>query len=197
MLESVLPHVDSSYVLVDDRTTDETISVCERMGCRVALHTFENCGKSENRLLKRVAPGADWMFLLFADETASPRLGARLRWLAESLQRTETDVVYVSRRHWTDLDMRDEWRDNGGKVRFYPDLQPRLLRCDYPRVHCTHYVHDRLAGVRRTTVVREDIHHFNFHWQRVLGTTGAHREAFRRLKALETAEGGSNIWPDD
>jgi len=200
MLESILPYVEESYIVFDDRATEETIKIAESFGCHIKLAKFENFGKFKNTQLAWINNKADWVFGLAPDETISKELGTHLNEIVEKIHETDIDSAFFSRRHWGDLEMTKEIRGNEGlkgESEWYPDWQQRLLRLDYPRIHAIRYVHEIIVGVRRALKIQLDINHFNTYWKPKLGIDwGKMLEFYDYLKQLQSREGGYNIWPD-
>lgn len=200
MLESVLPYVDESYILFDDRCNEETLKVVESFGCHIKMAKLENFGKFKNIQLEWINDKADWVFGLAPDETITEELGRRLRQLAQELQASDVDGVYFSRRHWADLEMIKEIKGNEGlkgESEWYPDWQQRLVRLDYPRIHAVRYVHEVIVGIRRSIKVQLDINHFNTYWKPKLNIDwNKMLEYYEHLKKLQAIESGYNIWPD-
>ena len=74
----------AEMIVVDTGSTDETITIAERMGARV--HTFpwvDNFSAARNEALRHA--GGDWIFILDADERLADEDRARLRALFGSL----------------------------------------------------------------------------------------------------------------
>ena len=195
MLNSILPYVDGSFLLIDDRTTDNTKEIADSMGCQTELFTFENFGKTKNLLYKRLQEnGAAWTMGLAPDEIIEEDFGENIKWLINRINNSPVDGVYFARRHWLDLEMTDETNTTGPNK--YPDWQQRLIRVDYPRIHCIRYVHEITVGVRKKIYIEDDIHHFNFYWKPILNIPREQTLAwYAELEAAERKEGGKNIWP--
>lgn len=192
MLDSVLPYVDESYILIDDRTTDDTMKVLEQYGCNVKVGKFENFGKFKNMSLKWVSGKSDWIIGIAPDETMNPGMGTSLREIISKVHNTNTDSVFFSRIHWKDLDMKQpvRWR--------YPDWQQRLLRNDYPRIHATLYVHEYITGIRKTVRLNMDINHFNLYWKPKLNYNWEEvNKLYAQLQEKQKKDGGVDIWPSE
>ncbi len=194
MLESILPYVDSSYILIDDTTTDNTKDVADKMGCHTKYFRFDNFGKSWNTLLEWVSDIGGWLFSIAPDETIDPEFGSTLHDLVVSINNTDIDVVGFPRRHWEDLDKNVEYT----KQNWYPDYQYRLLRNDYPRIHLVNLVHEWIVGDRKRTIVsNHDIHHFNMVYKRLIDYDfDKMNQLYSRLANEQLTTGGKDIWPD-
>jgi len=193
MLDSVLPYVDESYIMIDDRTTDDTKAIVEARGCKTKMFTFENFAKTKNCLLKWVNEKTDWIIGIAPDETIDPGFGKMLQKLILKLHNSDVDSVKFPRRHWHDLEKLKEYT----KQNWYPDWQSRLLRADYPRIHLVRYVHEVVQGVRNSLQIKEfDIHHFNLYWKpRVDYDWEAMNTFYTELQIKQRKENGKNIWP--
>ncbi len=194
MLDSVLPYVDESYIMIDDRTTDNTKKIVEARGCHTKMFTFNNFSKTKNTLLKWVNDKTDWIIGIAPDETVDPGFWKALRTLLPKIKETEVDNVRFPRRHWNDLEKTSEYT----KQNWYPDWQSRLLRADYPRIHLVKYVHEVLLGARKTLQINDfDIHHFNLYWKPKVDYNWAEMNTlYNDLKIRERNEAGKDIWPD-
>lgn len=192
MLETVLPHVDESYVMIDDRTTDNTEEIARSYGCHTMPATFENFAKFGNTLRRWISSKSDWYIGIAPDETITEDFGKMLKPLIAEIHETQVDVVGFCRRHWSDLEMKDEYT----KQNWYPDWQYRLIRNDYPRIHLINYVHEWLVGDRKRIQVRADIHHFNMYWKpRINYNFEEMNKLYNALKAKQRKDGGHDIWP--
>ena len=190
MLDSILPFVSESYVLIDDRTTDETAKIAEDHGCHINYFKFNNFGKAQNTKLSWVSGKSDWIFGLASDEIILPDFGKEMLELIEQIHNSDIDGIYHSRMHWYDLEMtwKKEWN--------YPDWQQRLIRNDYPRIHVEHYVHATLFGIRRSMWIKKDIQHFNVYWKdRIPYVWDEMNDLYDELAIRGVREGWANIWP--
>jgi glycosyltransferase involved in cell wall biosynthesis len=192
MLKSVLPYVEASYVLVDDRSRDRTEEILLDYGCIVAKFSFENFGKTNNTLLKWVNDRGDWRLFLPPDELIMGDFGEKMVSVVESLHHTDIDGVHYPRKNWLDLEMTEH---NG----VYPDWQLRLCRLDFPRIHYVNYVHEIPIGLRKTIHVNEDTHHFCLYWKDKFNKTEEKIDLYRLLQHEQREDikkGINNIWPD-
>lgn len=194
MLKSVLPHVEESYVMIDDRTSDRTEEILKDYGCNIMWAKFENFAKFGNTLKKWISNKSDWYIGIAADETINPDFGELLHKIIKKIHDTNVDVVGFPRRHWSDLEMKIEYT----KQNWYPDWQYRLVRNDYPRLHLKNYVHEWLVGDRRRLQVKgKDINHFNMYWKpRINYNFDKMNTLYNELKAKQHEDGGVDIWPN-
>lgn len=195
MLETVLPYVDESYIMIDDRTTDNTEEIARSYGCCIKYATFSNFSKFGNTLRKWISGRSNWYIGIAPDETIDANFGEMLKPLVAQINDTEVDVVGFPRRHWVDLEKKEEYT----KQNWYPDWQYRLIRNDYPRIHLQYYVHEWLVGARKRIQVKgNDIHHFNMYWKpRIKYNFEEMNKLYNELKIRQKKEGGKDIWPDE
>jgi glycosyltransferase involved in cell wall biosynthesis len=195
MLETVLPYVDESYIMIDDRTTDNTEEIAKSYGCHTMPATFENFAKFGNTLRKWISGKSDWYIGIAPDEKIGPELGQVLKDLINKAHPTDVDVIGFPRRHWSDLEMKEEYTAQN----WYPDWQYRLIRNDYPRIHLKNYVHEWLVGDHKRALYRAaDIHHFNMYWKpRINYNFEEMNKLYNKLKAKQRKDGGWDIWPGE
>lgn len=194
MLDSLLPHVEQTYVMIDDRTLDRTQEICEANGCIVKSFKFENFGKTWNTLLKWVNDKGDWGIFIAPDETISEQFGKDINRIVNTHHDSNLDGVWFPRRHWEDLEMKKEYTAQ----QWYPDWQLRLLRLDYPRQHLINYVHEWPVGLRQTIKHEVDIHHFNVYYKPLIEYDFKQmNELYESLKQQQQKDGGINIWPEE
>lgn len=196
MLDSLLPHVEQTYVMIDDRTLDRTQEICEANGCIVKSFKFENFGKTWNTLLKWVNDKGDWSFFLAPDETISSSFGDSLCHIVEEFSDTDVDGVWFPRRHWADLERKLKFEKDAA---WFPDRQLRLIKNDYPRIYAVHYVHEVMVGLRRTVMLKDkEIDHYNSYWKpRINYNWDKMNELYESLKQQQQKDGGINIWPEE
>ena len=64
-------------VVVDSGSTDDTVKICEDLGCRVFQKPFEGYGAQKNYGIDQAS--GSWVLSIDADEVISPELDAELR----------------------------------------------------------------------------------------------------------------------
>jgi glycosyltransferase involved in cell wall biosynthesis len=195
MLETVLPYVDESYIMIDDRTTDKTEEIAKSYGCHTKHVKFENFAKMGNSLRLWINGKSDWYIGIAPDEKIMSDFGEMLKPLIEEIDETDVDLVGFPRRHWEDLEMKKEYT----KQKWYPDFQFRLSRNDFPRIHLINYVHEWVVGDRkRVRVDNKDIHHFNVYWKpRISYNFDEMNKLYNELKNKQKKDGGIDIWPEE
>jgi len=137
-------------VVVDARSTDATVKIAKRYGCRVIVRDWTNYADQKNFANSQAR--SPWILSLDADERISPDL--RLELLA--LGRTEPDcagfsiprrVYYLGR-----------WIRHSG---WYPDRRVRLFRREAARWE-GEYVHENLVVEGPILRLKGDIDHFTY-----------------------------------
>lgn len=117
LAEQLGDRIQSVVLLVDDRTTDDTIDVAEalwgHLDGHVYPHKFKDFGTARNRLLELARPGADYLLLLdpdspligtWPDELDAPAYECEwfyngLVWPRTILLRTDTPAAYEGAVH--------------------------------------------------------------------------------------------------
>ena len=86
---------DEIVVLLDDATTDDSAAICRKFAATVIPHHFDrgldDVIKSDRLTRAASWPGADWIFLVDADEIVFPAGGENAR---SFLSRQSADVVW-------------------------------------------------------------------------------------------------------
>lgn len=59
-------------LVVDSGSTDDTVKICESYGCRVIHHAFEGYGRQKHFAVEQAQH--DWVWVIDADEVASPQI---------------------------------------------------------------------------------------------------------------------------
>lgn len=106
-------------VVVDSGSTDDTCGIARRAGARVV--DFEWNGafpKKKNWALAHVPWKHDWIFIIDADERATPELAIAMR---AALAKNQHQGFYVNRRFW----FLDGWLNHCG---YYPSWNLRFFR---------------------------------------------------------------------
>ncbi len=148
-LES-LENVVSEIIVVDSHSTDNTVKIARRFGCRVWERDWTNYADQKN--FGQAQASFPWILSLDADE----RLSSALREELLNLKETEPDcagfsmprrVYYLGR-----------WIKHGG---WYPDRRVRLFHRD--RAHWEgDFVHERLVVEGEVRPLKGDILHFTY-----------------------------------
>ena len=137
-------------VVVDARSTDATVKIAKRYGCRVIVRDWTNYADQKNFANSQAR--SPWILSLDADERISPDL--RLELL--TLGRTEPDCAGFSiprRVHYL-----DRWIRHSG---WYPDRRVRLFRREAARWE-GEYVHENLVVEGPILRLKGDIDHFTY-----------------------------------
>lgn len=139
-------------VVVDNESTDETAPLALAAGARVVNFSGQHGFPEPARVFGLTQLTGDWVFILDADERATPELQARLRPIADDPSAREGYWVPVRNHHF------GQWLKHGG---LYPDLHLRFFqreRGGYPEVG----LHRGIAVQGATGRLREDILHYSY-----------------------------------
>ncbi len=137
-------------VVVDSRSTDGTVKLAKKFGCRVFARDWTNYADQKN--FGNGKADSAWILSLDADERVSPELKSEILSLPAgdpgcdgySIPRL---VRYLGR-----------WIRHSG---WYPDRRVRLFRKAAARWE-GEYVHEKLVLQGRITKLRHPIHHFTY-----------------------------------
>jgi glycosyltransferase involved in cell wall biosynthesis len=118
-LESIRDFTDD-IVIVDSFSTDRTLEICEKYGCRIYQHEFMNQAIQFNWAIENVPLQADWVLRLDADEILPAKLKQEL---ASLLGKLPSDItgIYLNRRMY----FMNRWLKHGG---IYPHYILRVFR---------------------------------------------------------------------
>ena len=106
-------------VVVDSGSTDGTPDIARQAGARVVDFQWDGAfPKKKNWALEHVPWKNDWVFIIDADERATPELAAAMR---AALAQTTHQGFYVNRRFW----FLDGWLNHCG---YYPSWNLRFFR---------------------------------------------------------------------
>jgi len=116
-LDSVSGWANEIFIL-DSQSTDRTLEIAGRYGCRIAQNKFENYAKQRNYALDQLPIRSEWVLFLDADEWLSEELKKEISALIASSP--EENGFYIKRR----LIWMGRWIRRG----YYPSWQLRLFR---------------------------------------------------------------------
>lgn len=159
-IESVLPVSDEVLVL-DSYSTDDTVSIAQKLGAKIEMHPFEGYIAQRERSIKLASN--DWILALDADEHLSPELQNEIK---SVLENPSSDCYYLNR--WNAIN--SYWLRHGS---WFPHRIIRLFHKDkikcggnpphdkiYPVAgasteklqgllmhHCNEDIHDRMVTV--------------------------------------------------
>ncbi len=145
-----LAGIASEIIIVDARSSDETVKVARRYTDRVFERDWTNFADQKN--FGNAQASHPWILSLDADERVSPELCQELL----GLKKTEPDVEAFSmprKVHYL-----GRWIRHSG---WYPDRKLRLFRRDAARWE-GEYVHEKLAVKGRIGKLGGCIHHFTY-----------------------------------
>ena len=107
-------------IIVDSFSTDATLKICEKYGCRVFQHAFTNQAVQFNWALDNVPWERPWTLRLDADEVLPDKLKQELRELTATCG-PEVTGIYLNRRMY----FMNRWLKHGG---MYPHYILRVFR---------------------------------------------------------------------
>ena len=107
-------------IIVDSFSTDATLKICEKYGCRVFQHAFTNQAVQFNWALDNVPWERPWTLRLDADEVLPDKLKQELRELTSTCG-PEVTGIYLNRRMY----FMNRWLRHGG---MYPHYILRAFR---------------------------------------------------------------------
>jgi glycosyltransferase involved in cell wall biosynthesis len=145
-----LAGIASEIVVVDCRSTDETVRIARRYTDRVFERAWTNYADQKN--FGNGQASRPWILSLDADERVSPELRQEL----DELRKTEPDVdaFFIPRRVY----YLGRWIRHSG---WYPDRKLRLFRKGAAHWE-GEYVHEKLVFKGRTAKLKGCIHHFTY-----------------------------------
>ncbi|MHB1001842.1 MAG: glycosyltransferase family 2 protein [Armatimonadota bacterium] len=106
-------------IVVDNGSTDSTLSICAEFKCRVIHHQWEGYAQQKNFALSQAS--GDWILNLDADESVTDPGAEEIQWAVSS---GDSDVYALPRMN----SFLGKWMRHGG---WYPDYQVRLFRRGY------------------------------------------------------------------
>jgi len=115
-IESLKPFADEIVVVIDSRSSDNTLQVCEECGVRVVCHEWVGHVKQKDYCVSLATH--DWVFCIDADERASRELAERIHDM--KVQGFTADAYEVNRRNF----YLGRWMRHGG---WYPNRKVRLF----------------------------------------------------------------------
>jgi len=118
-LDSITDFTDD-IIIVDSFSTDATLKICEKYGCRVFQHAFTNQALQFNWALDSVPWERPWTLRLDADEVLPDKLKQELRELTATCG-PEVTGIYLNRRMY----FMNRWLRHGG---MYPHYILRAFR---------------------------------------------------------------------
>jgi glycosyltransferase involved in cell wall biosynthesis len=107
-------------VVVDSFSTDKTLAICERYGCRIVQHKFVNHAVQFNWALDHVPLARPWILRMDADEVLPAPLQQEVAKLAQT-SGPDVTGIYLNRRMY----FMNRWLKHGG---MYPHYILRAFR---------------------------------------------------------------------
>lgn len=120
-LESLTDFTDDIFI-VDSFSTDRTLEICEKFGCKILQNPFVNHALQSNWAIENAPFKYEWILRLDSDELLPRKLKSEL---AELVGRLTGDVcgIYINRRQY----FMNRWLKHGG---IYPHYILRAFRRD-------------------------------------------------------------------
>jgi glycosyltransferase involved in cell wall biosynthesis len=135
----------AEVLVVENDSTDDTIALARSAGATVFSHPFRSIGAQRNAAIARAIH--PWIFVLDADERATPALGAEV---ARRIGEATTDAWRVRRRNWfLGREIRHSGWDRDRPVRLFRSS----LRYDERPVH------EHVMTTTDPGVLDESLHH--------------------------------------
>jgi len=144
-LESALVLGDEVILMVDDKSTDDTLEIAKEYEkwhykkVKLSTYTFEYFGAARNRMIKLASK--DWIFMLDGDEVVDAPDCEALR--AMIATNPPPAVYLMPRNNWKDMERKEKMEGN----QFYPDWQTRLYPGHEKVLYRQQKVHEAPAGV--------------------------------------------------
>jgi glycosyltransferase involved in cell wall biosynthesis len=137
-------------IVCDSRSTDDTVTLAKRYGCRILERDFEDYSDQKN--FANAHAEAPWILSLDADERLSPELRAEI----ENLLGVDPDCSAFSMPRLT-FYLGRFIRHSG----WYPDHKVRLFRKDRAQ-WSGEFVHERLVVHGEVRSLRGDLLHYSY-----------------------------------
>jgi glycosyltransferase involved in cell wall biosynthesis len=140
-------------VVVDSGSTDRTLELARSHGARIFERPYT--GQNDQKDFGRTVARGDWLFVLDADEVASPELAEEVRAVAQGGAPADVDAYRIPFRNR----FRGVWVRRAG---YYPDPHVRLVRRAKVHWDKTAPVHDRVVVEGRIGALSGHVDHFSF-----------------------------------
>lgn len=140
----------SEIVLVDDFSTDRTVSIAQKYGVKLFQRKLQTCATQKQYALEQASK--EWLFLLDSDEASTPSLIEEIKRIVSSANacvgyRVPRKNIYFGK-----------WLRFGGK---YPDYQVRLFRKNSARFS-EHVSHEKVMIDGEVGTLANSIEHFAY-----------------------------------
>ncbi|MBI5033903.1 MAG: glycosyltransferase family 2 protein [Chloroflexi bacterium] len=150
-IASVCDFADEVLVL-DSNSTDRTAELARECGARVEFRAFDNYAAQRNHAID-LARG-DWIFLIDADERATPAVGSEI--VSRITHHASRFVGYwIPRRN---IIFGKEIRHTG----WSPDYQPRVMKKGRARFDPAREVHELVLWDGEVDYLYEPLIHYNY-----------------------------------
>jgi len=140
-------------VVVDDGSTDESVSIARSRGARVYVHPFISFAEQRNHFMERGEPRNDWILHLDADEVVTPQMASEIRETIGGVP--SSSVGFFARK----VMLGDEWLKYSAG---YPVYVPRLVHRAGPRYYMRGHGEWIQVSSSDSIKFRQPMLHFNF-----------------------------------
>ena len=178
---------DSTLVMLDSRTRDDSEAIALSHGATVINRAFTTFPAQRNAVLNAISArhSESWVFFVDADERATPSLAAEVRSRIATFATDAPLGYWVPRRNF----IWGGWIRHGG---WSPDYQLRLLRTDRARFDDTRDVHELAILDGPAGYLTEALVHYNYdRFDQFLEKQGG----YAALEAQRLARAGNRARP--
>lgn len=166
---------DNIYI-VDSYSTDMTLDICTKYGCKIYQNTFITQAKQLNWALENCNFETEWILRLDSDEYFLPELINEIKNKLDSLDKDVTGIFFKRRVYFM-----DKWIKHGG---YYPTLLLRAWRLG--RAICEErWMDEHMKLLDGKSIIFEndfvDQNKKNLHWWISKHNNYATREAIEQL----------------
>ena len=112
--------ITSNIFIIDSYSTDKTLELCEKYGCKIYQNKFINQAIQLNWALENVEFNSEWILRLDADEYFLPELIDEIKMKLDNLDKNISGIFFKRRVYFM-----DRWIKHGG---YYPTLLLRAWR---------------------------------------------------------------------
>lgn len=130
--------VTRDWCVLDTGSTDGTVFLARKLGCRVEIGPFADFASARNDAIERFGKGADWIIMIDPDERLDEHT---IQHLKELLYRTDADILYAP--------LQAKYED--GQVQRFVS-KPFVWR-NRPEIRWVFKVHEKLVGSSRQAIV--------------------------------------------
>ena len=172
-------------IVVDSHSSDQTVSIAEKMGAKVFSEPFQGYGQQKNFALSKCSQ--EWVFWLDADEQIDEQLAGQI---SKAIQSDDTHFFTINRK----TQFVNKWIHHGG---WYPDYIIRLFKRDKgkfsePKVH--EKIVDLEGNVPDFKTLQGHLLHYSFPTIQSQINTNSKYAALGAVQLLERMPGGPSMF---